>query len=121
MEGWTLGQSAATIGLLAGLITGFGVITKLVGRTASKWLTANLKPILDKLDTIDRRLDAFDEDRCKDYIVVFLAKIDNGHQPSETELERFYENYDRYTGLGGNSYVKTEVQRLSAAGKLRRA
>lgn len=117
----TIAQIAAAVALVAGLIAGLTAISKLVGKAASNWLQKSLEPISEKLDTIDGRFDDFDQDRCKDYLVQFIAKMDEGHQPSETELERFYENYDRYTSLGGNSYVKTEVQRLSAAGKLKRA
>lgn len=117
----TIAQIAAAVALVAGLIAGLTAVAKLVGRAASKWLSASLEPIAKKLDSIDGRLNDFDQDRCKDYLVQFIGRIDRGYAPSETELERFYENYDRYTGLGGNSYVKTEVQRLSAAGKLKRA
>ena len=117
----TLAQIAAAVALVAGLIAGFTAISKLVGKAASNWLQKSLEPIVEKLDCIDGRLDDFDQDRCKDYLVQFIGRIDRGYEPSETELERFYENYDRYTSLGGNSYVKTEVQRLSAAGKLKRA
>lgn len=120
MEELTVGEVGATIALVAGIITGLGVISKLVGKGASKWLQKSLEPISEKLDSIDSRFDAFDMDRCKDYLVQFIGRIDRGYEPSETELERFYENYDRYTGLHGNSYVKTEVQRLSKAGKLKR-
>lgn len=121
MEAITFGQIAASIAIVAGVIGGLGVISKLVGKTASKWLSERLEPICEKLDSIDGRMGDFDRERCKDYLVAFIAKVDGGHKPSETELERFYENYDRYTGLGGNSYVKTEVQRLTNAGKLKRA
>ena len=121
MGDWTIGQLAAAIALVAGIITGLGVISKLVSKAASNWLQKSLEPICEKLDSIDSRFDAFDMDRCKDYLVQFVGRIDRGYEPSVTELERFYENYDRYTELGGNSYVKTEVQRLSAAGKLKRA
>ncbi len=121
MGDWTIGQLAAAIALVAGLITGLGVISKLVGKAASNWLEKSLEPISEKLDTIDGRFDAFDMDRCKDYLVQFIGRIDRGYEPSETEIERFYENYDRYTGLHGNSYVKIEEQRLRKAGKLKRA
>lgn len=121
MGDWTIGQLAASIALVAGIIGGLGAISKLAGRAASNWLQKSLKPISDKLDTIDGRFDAFDMDRCKDYLVHFIGRINrDDYEPSVTELERFYENYDRYTKLGGNSYIRTEVQRLSADGKLKR-
>lgn len=121
MGDWTIGQLAASIALVAGIIGGLGAISKLVGRAASNWLQKSLKPISDKLDTIDSRFDAFDMDRCKDYLVHFIGRVDrHDYEPSETELERFYENYDRYSELGGNSYVKTEVERLNKSGKLER-
>lgn len=121
MEGLTIGQIAAAVGLTAALITGLGVIAKLAGKAASRWLSQSLEAISDKLDGIENQLGDFDRERCKDYLVSFIAKIDRGHKPSDTELERFFENYDRYTTHGGNSYVKTEVQRLMNSGKTKKS
>ena len=118
MEALTLGQIAAATGLVVGLVTGLGLIFKLIGKAASNWLAKNLQPISEKLNTIDGHFDDFDKERCKDYLVQFIAKVDGGHKPSDTELERFYENYDRYTTLGGNSYIRTEVSRLKSPRKI---
>lgn len=121
MNSITVGEIAAFIALLAGLITGLGIISRLVGKAASQWLSRSLEPISAKLDTIDTRFNSFDMDRCKDYLVAFIGKIDRGYSPSDTEIERFFENYDRYQELGGNSYVKTEVERLKKSGLLRKS
>ena len=37
---------------------------------------------------------------------------------TEIETERFYDSYQKYTELGGNSYIKGKVDRLKNEGKL---
>lgn len=52
-------------------------------------------------------------DNCKNYLVHTIAKADEGKELSLVEKERYWENYDIYIRLGGNSYVKHETERLS--------
>ena len=52
-------------------------------------------------------------DNCKNYLVHTIAKADEGKELSLVEKERYWENYDIYIKLGGNSYVKHETERLS--------
>lgn len=37
---------------------------------------------------------------------------------SETEAERFWEQYEHYKASGGNTYIKNRIERLQAEGKL---
>lgn len=52
-------------------------------------------------------------DNCKNYLVHTIAKADEGKELSLVEKERYWENYDIYIKLGGNSYVKHATERLS--------
>lgn len=57
---------------------------------------------------------------CKNFLVRFLADVEQGQPIDEIELERFHEVYARYTSpeLNGNSYIHSKVEKLKAQGKL---
>lgn len=57
-------------------------------------------------------------DNAKNYLVPFLSKVERGEPVDEIELERFHEEYAFYTNHGGNSYIKSRVDKLKQAGKL---
>lgn len=52
---------------------------------------------------------------CKNYLVAFLADVENGERMSTEEIERAYEVYAEYTDpddLNQNHYVKDQWERL---------
>lgn len=57
-------------------------------------------------------------DNAKNYLVPFLSKVERGEPVDEIELERFHEEFTFYTEHGGNSYIKSRVDKLKQAGKL---
>ena len=57
-------------------------------------------------------------DNAKNYLVPFLSKVERGEPVDEIELERFHEEFTFYTSHGGNSYIKSRVEKLQKAGKL---
>lgn len=71
-----------------------------------------------KLTPINTRLNDIELSSDKNFIVRFLADIEQGNEIDEVERERFYEIYQRYKELGGNSYVSHKVEKLQKEGKL---
>ena len=57
-------------------------------------------------------------DNAKNYLVPFLSKVERGEPCDEIELERFHEEFTFYTSHGGNSYIKSRVNKLQKEGKL---
>ena len=76
-----------------------------------KAIKAVIKPLEDKID-------AYGSDNAKNYLVPFLSKVVRGEPIDEIELERFHEEYEFYLKHGGNSYVKSRVDKLIKEGKL---
>lgn len=107
MENITIGQIATIVGGLVALIGG---VEFLLVRF-NKIFDIKLKPINNRLDDIELSSD-------KNFIVRFLADIEQGNSVDEVERERFYEIYQRYKELGGNSYVSHKVEKLQKEGKL---
>lgn len=56
-------------------------------------------------------------DNCKNYLVQQISAADR-RELTPAEKERYFENYDTYVKLGGNSYIHSETERLKKEGKL---
>ena len=85
-------------------------------KSIKEWLNSALKENFDgmnkRFDGLDKRLDSVDIENCKNYLVTFLAEAARGEIKDETELQRFWEEYEHYQKLGGNSYIKNKVEEL---------
>ena len=70
------------------------------------------------VEPINKDIHALNKAVCSNYIVRFLADIEQGETLDEIEKKRFWENYEVYKQLGGNSYVTEKVNKLKAQQKL---
>lgn len=118
MQTVTVGDIAAAIALIAGILGGLGVILRFLSSHVSKWLRGELKPLADKIDAVGEKVDDEGIERCKDFIVRTLADVEHGESVTKEELQRFYENYEQYISTGHNGYIKKQVDDLKKAGKL---
>lgn len=87
-----------------------------VAMTTSANILIN-KENVKKQDLIDE-INKVQMDNCKNYLVQAIGKMENGEVLSIVEKERYYENYDAYIKLGGNSYIHTETEKLRKEGKI---
>ena len=73
-----------------------------------------LKKILGKMfEPVNNKIDNLDLGQARNYLVDFLADIENGIPKDECQIERAYELYDHYTkDLGGNSYIHNKWERV---------
>lgn len=71
-----------------------------------------------KKEDLIREIQKVQLDNCKNYLVQSIAKLESGGRLSQTELQRYWENYDTYTRLGGNSYIHASTERLQKEGRL---
>ena len=57
-------------------------------------------------EPVNKKIDGLDLSQARNYLVDFLADIENGEKKDECQVERAYELYDHYTkDLHGNSYI----------------
>ena len=76
---------------------------------------------LDKrIDEVDRKIEKVNMQGCKNFLVRCIADFENDMPNNETELERFWEQYDYYIESGGNSYIRHKVNTLEKQGKIKR-
>lgn len=98
-------------------LIGFGGATLAIVAAVKKAIAAGFKPIEDKIDTVDTNA-------TKNYLVQVIADVDRDGTIDGASKIRFYEQYEHYSkpkdkgGLGGNSYIHDEVERLKKEGKL---
>ena len=118
MDSITIGQISLVITFIVGLITGISYLHK----SLKDWIAKSLK---DQLDAIDHKIsgvqttvDDVDKNATKNFLVSTLSGIEKGQPLDEIERERFFEQYEHYSKIGGNGYVKAKVDQLRAEGKL---
>lgn len=118
MDNITIGQIALILAGIVAFIKGVEYLYNLAKKGATNWFKSLLAPINDSINTLSKKIDDVDMNSCKNYLVRFLADVEQENEIDEIEKERFYEEYKHYTDLGGNSYIKDKVEKLKKAGKL---
>lgn len=118
MENITLGQIAAGIGIITVIVGGYVKLYNMIKDKLGEIVSDALKPLNDSILEINQRLDTVDLESCKNFLVRCIADIERGQSMSETESERFWEQYDYYIRSGHNTYVKNKVEKLKQEGKL---
>ena len=124
-----LEQIKDNLGLIASIITSCTVIGTALLWVGKKILNKTLKPFKDKMEDMEKarleehadtikRIDNVQLLSDKNFLVSFLARVENGLIIDEVEKERFYEVYKDYRELGGNSYIAHKVEKLQKEGKI---
>lgn len=99
MENITIGQINTFLGILAGIITSVSIIIVFIQKSLKKLIKNELEPISTQIKNLD-------VSQCKNFLVGFLADVEQGNELDKVELERAYEIYDHYINdLKQNSYI----------------
>ncbi len=95
MDKLTLGEILTALTFIVSFIGALSYLSNVLKKQVNK----TLKPIQDSIKELD-------VSQCKNYLVRFLADIEQGNAIDEVERERAYEIYDHYTNdLKQNSYI----------------
>lgn len=106
MENITIGQINAFLGILAGIITSSSIIIVFIQKSLKKLIKSELEPISTQIKDLD-------VSQCKNFLVRFLADVEQGNELDKVELERAYEIYDHYVNdLKQNSYIHNRWESL---------
>lgn len=102
MENITLGQISQYLAFLVGLI----VSVRYLSKELQNQINNLLKPINNSIKDLD-------VSQCKNFLVRFLADVEQGKKIDKVEEERAYELYDHYTNdLKQNSYIHRRWEEL---------
>lgn len=118
MDKITLGQLSTALGVIVALISSVLFIKARLKGLLDMLFKEQLKAIDERIENINIHINKVDLENCKNYLITFLASLENGDEKTEIEYERFYEEYKHYKDLGGNSYVERRVEQFKAEGKL---
>lgn len=118
MELLTLKDISIGLGLIVGLMTSSAYITKSLKGWIGKEFDEKILPLKKTVDEVEKKVTRVELESCKNYLARCLADFDRDEELSETEKERFWENYEHYISCGGNSYIKHKVEKLVSEGKL---
>lgn len=117
MENITLGQIAVAIGFITALVGGVKYVLNDIGKIVEK----ALKPTNDRITQMEKNLsekiEEVDMNACKNFLVAQIDMMQKGEIDAIAK-ERFFEQYEHYIKLGGNSYIKNEVDNLKKQGRL---
>lgn len=122
MESITIGEILQALIYLLTFITTIVGLVKYFEKVVDKVLSKRLNPFNEKIDQIEKAnkdsFQALQLQTDKNYLVRFLADIEQNAKVDETEMEHFWYTYDNYHKLGGNSYIDHKVDKLKKEGKL---
>jgi len=96
------------LGFLVAFVGGLGYLNK----TLRSWLT---KLIREEISGIKDHLQEVDLNACKNFLVKMIPDIESG-EIDEVQKQRFYEQYEHYLSMGGNTYIKNKVENLQKKG-----
>ncbi len=118
MENISLGQIAAIItfaSIFIGAITGIITFSK-------NFISKILKPLNQKIDHLEKvstnSRNNIELELIKIILINFINDIEEGVPKTQIQKKNAYELYDRYTTLGGNSYVHDRWEKLMNEGKI---
>ena len=118
MQSVTLGEVSGVLVFIAGILSAGGIIVGFMSKRFGKLMRESLEPTERKIEDVAKRVESVDMANCKNYLVSTISDVQNGVKLDSVARERFYENYDHYIEMGGNSYVKRAVEKLRKEGKL---
>ena len=109
----TLGQISTFLGLIAGLIASVSSIMLFLQKSLKKVIKNEIEPMSIQINKINDNIKGLDVSQCKNFLVRFLADVEQGNELDEVEKERAYEIYDHYTNdLKQNSYIHKRWSQL---------
>lgn len=102
----TVSDIAVFLGLIAGIITSLGIIIVPIQKMLKNIIRNEIEPI-------NKSIKDLDVGQCKNFLVRFLADVEQGQELDQVEKERAYEVYDHYTNdLKQNSYIHKRWEQL---------
>lgn len=118
MNAWTLTDISIGLGVIVGIMTSSAYLNKSLKHWIGKQFDEKIAPVNKAIDDVKNTVKKVDMESRKNYLARCLADLDRDEELSETEKERFWENYEHYLKNDGNSYIKHKVDKFISEGKL---
>lgn len=118
MENLTLGAIAGALALVIGIYASIKKIKKEFTDIFDNALKPTNKKIDDLGADLTKKIENTDINSTKNFLVARISELKSDGKLDDISKERFYEQYEHYIKMGGNSYIKSEVEKLQKEGKL---
>ena len=119
IENMTIGDLQNNLIVFISIIGSIITLYKLIQNCLKKMVVDPFNQRIDEMkENNNSRFKELQLQTDKNYLVRFLADVEEGEKVDETELEHFYYTYDSYHKNGGNSYIDHKVEKLKKEGKL---
>ena len=115
---WTMEQISASLALIVGIIASVVYLKNKVKEWIEEFLDKRFEAINKRFDDVEGKIDKVDMETCKNFLVRYLADVENGSDILPQENQRFWEEYQHYIDKDGNSYIKEWVNKLKNKGLL---
>ena len=107
MENITLGQVATALAFLVGIISSIKYLFNLFSKRVDKILN----PLVLRIDELEMQ-------SIKTDLTNFISDLEHEVPKSQIQKLNAHELYDKYTDLGGNSYIHEHWEQLHKKGKI---
>lgn len=107
MENITLGQVALALAFIVGLIGSIKYLLNEINKQVNK-----------TLEPMNKKIDSLELSSIKTDLVNMINDLEHDVPKSQIQKLNAHELYDRYTELGGNSYVHEHWESLKKEGKI---
>ena len=104
----TIGQIATLVAFIATLASGITILITQLKKALKKALREEFDGLKGDIKELQSRVENVDVESTKNFLVLFLARVDRGENVDEIERERFWEQYQHYRNHNGNSYIKNK-------------
>lgn len=118
MENVTIAWICGGLAVLVGFIKGVQFLKKSIKDFISELLKEQFGVINGSLASLQTKIDAVDMGTTKNFLVARISDVEKGSELDEIARERFWEQYEHYCSIGGNSYIRVKVEQLRTDGKL---
>lgn len=118
MGNLTLNDIATALAFIVAFGGSIVAIVAAIKKVLKKLLDEQLRTIINRLNTMDGKIDRLDSENCKNFLVQTLSAAERGENLTTEERMRLAEEFEHYTAAGGNSYIKDWHSRLHDEGKI---
>ena len=102
---------------IAGFLNAISVIINCVINAKKPAEKAIQKKLSEILEPLDNNIKKIDKNECMNFLVNFLADVENGIEKDDVQTKRACEVYDHYVkDLHGNSYIHDKWTRVMIEG-----
>jgi hypothetical protein len=117
MEKITIGQIAVALAFIVALWGSIETISKKISKAFDASLDKKLKPLEDKIDKLDQKVNTVDMNATKNFLLARIEETKHGGIDDITRM-RMLEQYEHYKALGGNSFIAGEMEKLKKESKI---